>query len=244
MAALFGKTDILKWLVEEGSWADLFVPAADGCNSMHYAAALGHRELLEYLVSAKGGSDAASKINSAGLTPLAKAAEGNQLECAKLMLSQGAGRKRADAPAGIEPGHAAAKMGALATLMYLVELNPGVLEERNSDGATVVHYAASAGQEGALAYIVGKLGGLSEAARAQAMLDDAGRTAAHHAASNGQQGSLRVLSDRNMALSTADKTGKTPADVARENDRTECAIFLALKSNDVHALLKAGGKEM
>ena len=160
------------------------------------------------------------------------------------MLSQGAGRKRADAPAGIEPGHAAAKMGALATLMYLVELNPGVLEERNSDGATVVHYAASAGQEGALAYIVGKLGGLSEAARAQAMLDDAGRTAAHHAASNGQQGSLRVLSDRNMALSTADKTGKTPADVARENDRTECAIFLALKSNDVHALLKAGGKEM
>ena len=208
---------------------------------MHFAAALGHKGALEYLMAAQGAAAAATKLNSAGLTPLSKAAEANQLECAKVMIAQGFGRKRADAPAGMQPVHAAAKMGALATLMHLAEVDPAVLEERDQNGATAAHFAAATGQEGVLAYIIGKFSNeLSEAQRNQASTDDAGWTPAHHAANNGQQGSLRVLSDRGMPLATADKAGKTPADVARSNNKTECAIFLALKSNDVHALLEAG----
>jgi hypothetical protein len=48
--------------------------------------------------------------------------------------------------------------------------------------------------------------------------------------------------DQKITLTAKDSSGKTPADLARENDRTETSIFLALKSNDVHELIRAGGR--
>ena len=41
-------------------------------------------------------------------------------------------------------------------------------------------------------------------------------------------------------MNPPDFRGATPADYAREEGKTECAIFLALKSNDVGAMLRAG----
>ena len=51
---------------------------------------------------------------------------------------------------------------------------------------------------------------------------------------------MPLLCHSGVELSTPDAKGVTPADLARQTNHTDCAIFVALKSNDIHALLRTG----
>jgi ankyrin repeat protein len=93
---------------------------------------------------------------------------------------------------GTEPVHAAAKMGAMSTLQFLIECEPEMIEFKNQNGASAAHFAAAGGQEAALTFLYKKLALLPNEKQQAALVDAAERTPAHYAAMNGQQGILRV----------------------------------------------------
>jgi ankyrin repeat protein len=171
----------------EGEHNEAFVESVDGANTMHYAAALGHVELLRYLIALPGASDAIKKQNSEGMSPLSKAAQANQLECVREMLAHGAGRHHQStaggiAPtSGVEPVHAAAKMGAMATLQFLIECEPMMIEYRNQNGASAAHFAAASGQDDVLKFAYNKLDALPADRQHAALRDEAGRTPVYRA---------------------------------------------------------------
>jgi len=76
---------IVKLLVEKK--ADPFKVDTSGCSGLHYAAAYGRKELLEYLLSAGGNKDAK---NTQGQTPLALATKNKQTAAVEFLKAKGA----------------------------------------------------------------------------------------------------------------------------------------------------------
>ena len=201
MAALYGQTEVLRWLLEDLA-SDPVDIATDGSTCLHYAAARGHVNTIKYLAS-KLTPDQISIKNTKGVAALTKACEVNCLEGVKVLLDAGAEKaSAADEVAGVAHlAHAAARSGALATLKFLIDSDPGLLTLKDVDGATPAHFAAAAGQEGTLRYLLTEITKLPEATKELCWRDNNGSTPIHDAAFNGKIGSLRVLADTGVDLS-------------------------------------------
>ncbi|KAG7396186.1 hypothetical protein PHYBOEH_002627 [Phytophthora boehmeriae] len=90
-AAVEGKASFVKALLEK-KLVDVDFVDADGCTSIYYAAANGHVDVLQVLLSFGGDPNIASIRRS----PLHCAAEWHRVECVKLLIQYGASRDATD----------------------------------------------------------------------------------------------------------------------------------------------------
>lgn len=98
-----GLTNRVRELVAEG--ANLFATHSDGQTALHYAAAYGHEDLLEYCLDQGMGTD---RPNAIGRTPLFNAVENRRPEMIHLLIKAGANPNYRD-KAGKTPLHIAAQ---------------------------------------------------------------------------------------------------------------------------------------
>src|SRR5205085_4730043 len=87
LAAFFGHTDIVKFLLAQGADVQQAATNAQRVNALHAASANRHLEISRMLI--ERGIDVNSK-QEGGFSPLQEAAQNGQLELVELLLQHGA----------------------------------------------------------------------------------------------------------------------------------------------------------
>ncbi|XP_065838421.1 ankyrin repeat domain-containing protein 33B-like [Oscarella lobularis] len=87
-AALFGRDDVVNYLVEKG--ADALIEDVDGNGPLYHCASVGNAEIAWTLIKAYGGRGLnVNKRNLQGMTPLLQAAKLGHVHCAKVLVTEG-----------------------------------------------------------------------------------------------------------------------------------------------------------
>lgn len=125
-------------------------PKLFGAEALHYAAGLGHKEVVESLL-AEGADIKAT--DEKGMTPLHLAAMGGHKHVVELLLAKGAD-VNAKEEGGVTPLHVGALGGRDVTELLLAKgANVNAMDE---DGSTPLHYAASSGDKEVVQLLLAK----------------------------------------------------------------------------------------
>ena len=126
------------------------------------------------------------------------------------------------------------RKGDVPAVRALVEKTPAAVDSRDADGRTPLHYAASGGDAGLVAFLVSK--------GAKLELQDAHyKTPLHLAATNDRKDAAATLLNRGAALETRDDYGRTALILcARERGQAATGRVLIEAGADVNAVDKFG----
>lgn len=153
LACLYGKLEIVKWLISVG--ASIKETNDSGWNIAFASATGGHLEVLKYVVTL--GVDPKSP-GSSGETPISEAARQGKLDCVQFMISVGCDPSATD---NIDSNslHCAASKGQLEVLKFLLTAKEkggaGMdLKARDKRGANAFFYACKSGDVASAKYLV------------------------------------------------------------------------------------------
>ncbi|EDO38485.1 predicted protein [Nematostella vectensis] len=124
-----------------------------------------------------------------------------------------------------EAGDLITVSGHQECLSWLLESTEARAELEKKNSFTLLHYAAQAGQQECLKYLLTALRGAN---RSIAITDSNGVTPEHLAAREGHLLCLQTLVDFNADVTVKDKDGWTAADYAFKAGHTGCAKYLAM----------------
>lgn len=210
-AAKAGHTDILDLFIARGAAID--ARNLDGSTALFVAAEQDNQPAIESLVA--HGADV-NLAGRSGLTPLEAAAYMGNENIAKLLLAKGADPKRTDAT-GKGPICYAAARGFAKVADILLDHSVDV-NARYGNDLTALMWAAGH-EDGAgtndvadvLTLLISRGAHLDET-------DNRGRTALMIAASLGHERAVDVLLSHGASRNLRDKSGKTAADLASNDD--------------------------
>ena len=180
-AVLAGHKTIVSVLLEECCPIDL--KASNGESVLHCAAVYGQVDLIILFV--KGGLDV-NVVDNDGRTPLHSAASKGLVECVCALLTLG-GRPSMTVVAGTygTPLHQAVLSGHKRVVSVLLKEGCPI-DVKNSDGESVLHWAAEFGQVDLIELFVKGVLDVN-------VVDNDGRTPLHDASSEGHAECVRVL---------------------------------------------------
>ncbi|XP_056629152.1 espin isoform X1 [Triplophysa dalaica] len=121
------------------------------------------------------------------------------------------------------PLHAAAQMGNNTVIVWLMSFTDIRLTDRDNDGATAMHFAASRGHTKVLSWLLLHGG--------EMVMDNWGGTPLHDAAENGELECCQILVVNGVDLGTRDQDGFSAADLAEYNGHHQCAKYLRTVEN-------------
>jgi ankyrin repeat protein len=126
------------------------------------------------------------------------------------------------------------RKGDVAAFKALIEKTPSLVEARDADGRTPLHYAASGGDAALVAYLIAK--------GAKLELEDAHhKTPLHLAAISDRKDAVATLLNRGAALETRDDYARTALVLcARERGQAATGRVLVEAGADVNAVDKFG----
>jgi ankyrin repeat protein len=144
LAAQNNRFDVVTLLIAAG--ADVNKAGADGCTPLHRAAQEGHAGVVSEIIETVGVdlNAALTDDESAGVTPLFFAAQGNRLDVVTLLIAAGANVSSIALASGCTPLHAAAQMGHADVVDPLIAAGANV-NAICADGATALSIALRRG---------------------------------------------------------------------------------------------------
>jgi ankyrin repeat protein len=153
LAARSGKTDIVRWLCEHG--ALLEEKDKQGSTALHWAASYGNLETVQDLVE-KVKVDISAEDNNNGDTAFGLAAWQGHLEVMIYLHQQGADVNHKRKVDDITPLMIAAISGETDVVRWLYE-HGALPEEKDKQGSTALHWAASCGNLETVQYLVAEV---------------------------------------------------------------------------------------
>ena len=210
VAARHGQLDGMNCLLDNGAkLEEEHFPTKD--RAVHYAAQVGHTELLVSLIS-RGAKINYSSDFGGKTPPLGYAIENGHLEAAQLLVSS-------EAQVRQEFLNSAAKTGNVGILELLLD-NGLLIDEPDSSGNTALQVAAESGHEDATRFLIKK--------GAQLELGDFfHRNALHKAAQRGHVGVIKILLAARADINARLGRTSTPLMYAAEESQVkavECLI--------------------
>lgn len=177
----------------------------DGLTPLCYAAAKGHKEVVELLIK-YGANIKASCI------PLIRAAEAGYADIVQLLLDHGAKDNIFEV----------SYLGMVNEIEKLLEKNPSLIRARDKGGwtATALHCAARGGAKEACQLLIEK------GAYVDGRTKDNKLTPLMVAAEKGHTQVCGLLLDNGADVNAKDNSGKTPLALALERKKTSCVEFL------------------
>jgi ankyrin repeat protein len=170
--------------------------------ALHYAAAIGHEEVVKLLL--QRGADA-TIVSAWGATPLSSACEGGHLGVVQLLFDhQGVQALGMTASTGATPLHYAARGGREDVVKFLLGKGADANSQRE-DGWTPFTEALSEGHIGVARMLLEHMGGEDLDAR-----DTYGQTALFHAAGGGHEDMVAFLLSKGAKANIQDEHGATP----------------------------------
>ena len=157
-----------------------------------------------------------NETDASGNTPLHAAAIIDDADLALFLLIKGADDTRVNFE-GDTPLHAAIKNDSFGTARVFAENGSGVFV-RNADGKTAFEEGLEKSNAYAAAFITQKTG--SER-------DTDGNTIVHYCVRMKNEGAVRECIKKGIGISTQNKAGKTPLDIALENSGDEKSVAIA-----------------
>ncbi|NXX52176.1 ESPN protein, partial [Scopus umbretta] len=241
LAARFGHHEVIDWLLRFGG-SDPTAATDTGALPVHYAAAKGDFPSLRLLLGHCPSTLSAQ--TKTGATPLYLACQEGHLEIIQYLVQDCGADPHARAHDGMTPLHAAAQMGHNTVIVWLVRagwarcgcmvwgwrhqhsthlptqmsFTTVSLSERDAEGATAMHFAASRGHAKVLSWLLLHGGEITT--------DSWGGTPLHDAAENGELECCQILVVNGADLSVRDQDGYTAADLADYNGHGHCAQYL------------------
>ncbi|KAL8581845.1 hypothetical protein ACOMHN_010219 [Nucella lapillus] len=215
LAARYGHTQMLEWLLDETN-CDVLKKSASGAVALHFAAEGGHLECVKIL-TAEAPRSVNMQMNN-GSTPAYLACQRGHLTCAQHLATHN-GTPKIHTFDGMSPLHAAAQMGHMHIVQWLIAdqgLNPN---ERDFDGATPLHYAASRGQEPCLDWLLREGG-------ARIVLDNLGGSPLHSAAEFGNDRIVSALLSGGCNREITDNEGLTAQELAEQCGHSTTAALI------------------
>jgi len=128
--------------------------------------------------------------------------------------------------------HSAAQNNQLSVLRSLVSENPASVNAVDSDSRTPLHWAASAGHEDVITYLLENGADVDKA-------DDSGWTALHIAVSAGQEEVVQELVGAGADVTRKNDKGIAPLHYAASKSRIEIGRFLISRGADINTRDKA-----
>ncbi|NXD86765.1 ESPN protein, partial [Halcyon senegalensis] len=246
LAARFGHHEVIDWLLRFGG-SDPTAATNTGALPVHYAAAKGDFPSLRLLLGHCPSTLSAQ--TKTGATPLYLACQEGHLEIIQYLVQDCGADPHARAHDGMTPLHAAAQMGHNTVIVWLVSAGCArcggtawgaqrrhsahlpvqmsfttvSLSERDAEGATAMHFAASRGHAKVLSWLLLHGGEITA--------DGWGGTPLHDAAENGELECCQILVVNGADLSVRDQDGYTAADLADYNGHNHCAQYLRTVEN-------------
>lgn len=187
-----------------------------GGTPLHVAAAWGQREVVEILLAF--GADIEAKIRDE-VTPLHEAAWSGHEGVSALLVSKGA---KLDI-------FTLASLGLVDRLTLLLDKNPSLVNVKDKDKRTPLHWAAQGGQRAAAELLVARGANVSP----RAMWD---YTPLHYAATCGHDKVIELLLRYRAELETKNSSGRTPLHEAIHAERVIAAKLLIAGGADVNAV--------
>uniref|UniRef100_A0A3Q3WTZ0 WH2 domain-containing protein n=1 Tax=Mola mola TaxID=94237 RepID=A0A3Q3WTZ0_MOLML len=234
-AAATGNLACLQWLLTQGGCRPEQRDSS-GATILHLASRFSHHEVTDWLLRSGEGDPGAS--TDTGALPVHYAAAKGDLASLRLLLGHSPNIRAND---GMTPLHAAAQMGHNSVIVWLVcqvaenmhlksillqwtmSFTEISLTDRDGDGATPMHFAASRGHAKVLSWLLLHGG--------EIVTDNWGGTPLHDAAENGELECCQILVVNGVDLGIKDQDSFTAADLAEYNGHTQCAKYLRTVEN-------------
>ena len=138
-AARIGDLDAVRALLAAGE--DVSAAHGDGMSALHWAAELGHPDLVETLIQGGAALEAVTRIGS--YTPLHVASAAGQAEVVKLLLAAGSDATSAISTSGATPLHLAAGAGSVGAITALIDHGAAVEAQEKTWGQTPLIFATA-----------------------------------------------------------------------------------------------------
>lgn len=214
-AARNGHTEVLRLLIQAGANVDY--QQGNGWSTVHRSCWRGHVECLRLILDAGPDLDL---VDNAGGTAAHDAACYGHTECLRLLIDAGIDTAQADDDGDL-PLHLAAREGQYECVRLLVEKSETseVLETRNEDNWTALHFAVDGKYLDILKFLLGSGADVTA-------MDGDGNTALHIAAIRGHTECARALVDSGADVEQANNDGETPAQIAANHGHDDCAKAL------------------
>ena len=194
-----------------------------GAIPLHYAAAVGQKEIVELLLE-KGADINAETFN--GDTPLHWAVFSGQKPIVELLLNKGSHINIWD-KFGNSPLNTAVRCGH-TEVVNLLTAKGAALEEEIKRNKFFLHEAASQGQNQLVQALIGKGADITGKNRT-------GGTLLHSAAAGGLAECMKQMIARGMDVNTRNTYGETPLHEAAANGHENVIQLLAAKGADINA---------
>ncbi|XP_062537231.1 uncharacterized protein LOC134205710 [Armigeres subalbatus] len=221
VAALYGKVDVLRILIEKK--AEIDVRNSFGNTPLYFAASNGHTDVVDLLI--EKGADTELTVQSNG-TAMHAAAFYGEVEVLNALIAKKANIHAKD-EYGWTPLHTAAERGHLDAVNLLIEKGADTERSTESDG-TAMHVAASKGRVDVLNTLIAK------DAKINAQ-NNKGWTPLHSAAENGHIDALILLIDKGADTELSKKSSGTAMHVAASNGNVDVLSTLIDKKAKIDA---------
>lgn len=217
--SMLKKVDQIRTAISDSEYIidtfDINIPDEEGCVVLHYAAFMGYREVVEWLLNEGAQLEATDKE---GYTALYFAAQEGRDKVVQFLLSKGANVKAAQIN-GSTSLHIAADRGHTEVVKILLSEGADT-EVINEDGHNPLHLAADRGHVEVVEWL------LSQGAQLKAT-EKEGYTALHIAAQNGQLGVVEFLLSKGVDANIEAANMLTPLHLAageRSFEIVECLL--------------------
>ena len=226
-AAIGGRTEEVSSLIDDE--ADVNAPHQKFQGTpLQYAAARGHKDVVELLIAAGASVDSA---DSMGRTPLMWAASEGRTEVVKVLLAN-----KADANAktntGWTPFRYAVKVGDAELIkLFKEKVNFNELDE---EGFSLLHRMASGGHEKSVQAL------LDAGADVNVRQKTYQGTPLQYAASGGHDKVVEILIKGKATIDEADKLGRTPLMWAAMYGKKKAVEVLLAQGANIHARTESG----
>jgi len=230
LAAMHGRLEIVKILLNKNHQL-LDITDKHGQTPLLLAAANGHTDTLEYLISKSADLNQATNLpgnECHGKTALHWATKQGHIDAVRHLIKAGATITTLN---GKHPIHIAAENGHLNLVKLYLDDNPKLLYLTDPYGQTPLLWAATKGHTDTLEYLISKGADLNQATN---FPDDEGhgKTALHWATERGHTNAVGLLIQAGAAITTLN--GIHPIHIAAAHGHTDTLDYLISEGADLN----------